>query len=1036
MRIFYALAATPAAYLDVMRALKEAGLLDFVQVLLGHSLAERERTRLQAADGGLPPGIDAISGGRFIPDDLLSRCLGDFGDRPDLVVCSGPTPVWTAEARLVRSRLRGRCRLLITGDAASAATHRRQVLRLFPLALVRRCVEPEALLVSAHGARASAARPMPSAAPRARARQQQIAIVLIEHMGDIVACEPVARHVRAQHPDARITWVVKEQYRELVEHHPCVDDVLTVDCITEWNLLSASGLFDVVVNLHINGRNCPHCGCFPVARWETRHDVTLDDYYDHGSLLPVFSSCAGLPPLTDGPKVHVPAEVRERVDTMNLPSEFIVFHCTSNEDSRDWGDDKWRELVALVKRAWNGAIVEVGSQPCAAALAPGDVVNLCGRLSLLECAEVIRRARLFVGVDSGPAHFANAVGTFGVVLLGDYKGFHRYVPYTGDFGSGRNAELVYPRTGPARLIPAARVAAIVRRRLRAPTLPPPEPVRPPALPSPSPDIGSRSAPTVVAFYLPQFHPIPENDAWWGRGFTEWTNVLQGKPLFPGHYQPHLPGELGCYDLRLDGVMARQAEMARRAGLGGFCFWHYWFEGRLLLERPLQRFLEAGPDFPFCLAWANESWSRSWDGHEQETLLPQTYGGAADDRRHFEWLLPFFADRRHLKVDGRPLFLVYRPFHKRDMQRTLDRWHTMAEKAGVPRPYFVSVSTHFDGQGAGRSAALGFDAEVMFQPNSASARDRIFSGMRQKRLLYPWLYEPESRALDDQGTVVCEYDEAWPLMAEANAANREAWPCLVPSWDNAARRPRRGAFVLDRATPLAYGRWLEVELTRAMEKRDGPRILFVNAWNEWGEGCHLEPDRRFGSEYLETTRRVLERGGKGRTGSAQLRRHGEERARYQLLMRRLVRCLHHGNVPADVSVRPHTSPQELVAAIVAGLSDAARGGDLAAGTERILATAVRELLGAYDKVPLLTHLYNTASLLLADGKREESRILYSFVAQASATSAHNLCGKCHFKLAQLSTDRRDGMAHLTRCLKLYPEHAAARQQLRGLRRAGQ
>ncbi|NDC63816.1 MAG: hypothetical protein EBZ59_07520 [Planctomycetia bacterium] len=197
---------------------------------------------------------------------------------------------------------------------------------------------------------------------------------------------------------------------------------------------------------------------------------------------------------------------------------------------------------------------------------------------------------------------------------------------------------------------------------------------------------------LVAFYLPQFHPIPENDAWWGRGFTEWTNVSKAVPLFPGHGQPHIPADLGYYDLRVPETRLAQAELARAYGIGAFCYWHYWFEGRRLLERPFHEVLESGaPDFPFCLAWANETWSRRWLGEEKEILLRQTYS-EADEERHARWLVGAFRDRRYLCVGDRPVFLVYRPLDLPDPRRFTDVVRRACRLAGLADPMLLGISS--------------------------------------------------------------------------------------------------------------------------------------------------------------------------------------------------------------------------------------------------------------------------------------------------------------------------------------------------------
>lgn len=196
----------------------------------------------------------------------------------------------------------------------------------------------------------------------------------------------------------------------------------------------------------------------------------------------------------------------------------------------------------------------------------------------------------------------------------------------------------------------------------------------------------------IAFYLPQYHPIPENDEWWGKDFTEWTNVRKNKPLFPGHLQPKIPGELGYYDLRDAAARQAQADLARSAAISGFCYWHYWFEGERLLERPFNEVMQTGkPDFPFCLGWANESWAGVWHGNPEHILKQQNYPGAEDEQRHFEWLTPAFHDPRYLRIDDKPIFYVYKPRSIPECRRFVDHWQNLAVKAGLKGVYFIGSS---------------------------------------------------------------------------------------------------------------------------------------------------------------------------------------------------------------------------------------------------------------------------------------------------------------------------------------------------------
>lgn len=273
-----------------------------------------------------------------------------------------------------------------------------------------------------------------------------VVINLFEHFGDIVACEPVARYARRTYPDAFILWSVRKPFRELVEHNSSIDGILTVKCLSEWILLRKSGLFDEIIDLYLHNRECPICRR-PLRKDTGNTDITTENYYNYGNLLGVFCQGAGIPALDDSPRLTIPQSEVNKIDLLGLPGDFIVVHCVSNDSGRNWDREKWRQLVENVIRDFGIHVVEIGLQPLLE-LDSARYVDLCGKLSLLGTAEVIRRARLFVGIDSGPAHLANAIGTFGIVLLGRYSNFDRYMPYSGKFKTGENARIIYA-VGPA-----------------------------------------------------------------------------------------------------------------------------------------------------------------------------------------------------------------------------------------------------------------------------------------------------------------------------------------------------------------------------------------------------------------------------------------------------------------------------------------------------------------------------------------------------------------------------------------------------------
>lgn len=351
--------------------------------------------------------------------------------------------------------------------------------------------------------------------------------------------------------------------------------------------------------------------------------------------------------------------------------------------------------------------------------------------------------------------------------------------------------------------------------------------------------GDDRAVRVIAFYLPQFHRIPENDAWWGEGFTEWTNVRRGRAMFAGHAQPHVPGELGYYDLTDPAVREAQAALARAYGIDAFCYYHYWFGGRRLLERPFDEVLASvRPDFPFCVCWANEHWTRRWDGLDHEILMAQRY--SEDDARAFiAALIPAFRDPRYVRVGGRPLLLVYRIADIPDVGRIVAIWREACQVAGVGEIHLAAVQRH----ALDDPTPFGFDAAVEFPPIGHAA-ENVTARMPE--------LDPAFR-----GSV---YGYA-NLAADYLLRPRPAFPQyrgVTPMWDNTARRPSDG-MVVDGSTPELFGAWLEHALRQTRRRhRTDARLVFVNAWNEWAEGNHLEPDARHGHRFLDAVRTARER----------------------------------------------------------------------------------------------------------------------------------------------------------------------------------
>lgn len=368
----------------------------------------------------------------------------------------------------------------------------------------------------------------------------------------------------------------------------------------------------------------------------------------------------------------------------------------------------------------------------------------------------------------------------------------------------------------------------------------------------------------VAIYLPQFHPIRENNEWWGKGFTEWTKVTEAKPLFKGHLQPHLPSDLGFYDLRVPEVREAQAELAKENGIYGFCYYHYWFNGRRVLERPFQEVFESGkPDFPFMLCWANENWTRTWDGGTTDILIEQKYS-FEDDINHIKILINYFKDPRYIRIDGKPVFAIYRSSVFPDMKKTLKMWREEALKHNIEL-YLCRFESFGDEK---NYLEDGFDASVEFQPHA-------FTG-RQKEKVKTWKDEITiqtmsfafsnkikllKRALGvvEQIGVIESYKEIikHSLSYRTDSTEYKRYRMIMPGFDNSARK-RKDFFIVKDSTPERFGYWLEELLKTITPYTNEENLFFINAWNEWAEGNHLEPCRKWNNGYLQQLKIALDK----------------------------------------------------------------------------------------------------------------------------------------------------------------------------------
>ena len=358
---------------------------------------------------------------------------------------------------------------------------------------------------------------------------------------------------------------------------------------------------------------------------------------------------------------------------------------------------------------------------------------------------------------------------------------------------------------------------------------------------------------VIAINLPQFHPFKENDEWWGKGFTEWTNVTKAKPRFRGHYQPHLPTETGFYDLRLPEARQMQADMAREAGIYGFCYYHYWFNGHQLMERPLEEILKSGePDFPFMLCWANENWSRNWDGGFRKILMEQHYSNA-DNIEHMHFLCEkYFSDPRYIRVNNKPMFVVYKPELIPNVQACINNWRKVAVEYDME--LYLAYMTRTDDD----FIKYGFDCAIDFQPHSSPVLYKSkwlqMQHIRSSNILFR-LY---SRLISKEHipfNMNFLYSDYSMFMAEQETKLTKKYPSVTPMWDNASRR-KDWFFMLKNSTPSLYKEWLKKVLNRFIPYSEEENFVFINAWNEWAEGNHLEPDTKWGRAYLDVTKEAI------------------------------------------------------------------------------------------------------------------------------------------------------------------------------------
>ena len=355
---------------------------------------------------------------------------------------------------------------------------------------------------------------------------------------------------------------------------------------------------------------------------------------------------------------------------------------------------------------------------------------------------------------------------------------------------------------------------------------------------------------IIAFYLPQYHPTPHNDEWWGKGFTEWTNVAKAKPLFKGHYQPKIPADLGFYDLRLPEVREQQAALAREAGVTGFCYYHYWFgNGHHELELPFNQVIESGkPNFPFCLCWANETWSRKFwnkDGNvaDKKDLAIQKYLGEQDHQIHFQSLFKAFSDKRYIRIDNRLAFMIYKPLAFEGIKQFMECWNNLALEKGLDGFYFIAYSLRADEEYC-QLKNLGFDAVCS---------SRIGYGKQSKVSKY---WKKAMSVLFNRPRIF-KYEKMFPqFVGNFEQEHDDVFPTIIPNWDHTPRSKEHG-YLYSNSTPKLFHDHAVDVLSRIQHKQENRRIAFLKSWNEWGEGNYMEPDLKYGKGYIKALAKALD-----------------------------------------------------------------------------------------------------------------------------------------------------------------------------------
>ena len=375
---------------------------------------------------------------------------------------------------------------------------------------------------------------------------------------------------------------------------------------------------------------------------------------------------------------------------------------------------------------------------------------------------------------------------------------------------------------------------------------------------------------IISFYLPQFHTFPENDEWWGKGFTEWTNTRKAKPLFPDHYQPHTPLHEDYYDLTNPETMIRQVDDAKKYGVYGFCFYHYWFkDGKMLMEKPMEHFLQnKNLKLHYCISWANEPWTRRWDGGSKKILMPQEYGDEKEWEKHFLYLLPFLRDERYIEIDGKPLVLIYRPDIIPCLTEMINLWNKLAKKNGFKGLTIMAQGSTYCRQMSTQKRNVAINYYLMYEPGytycALALKDKksLFENIIKNQKFFFHYFGRKIISMLERDVIkvkknrphdLCDYDILWEAVLN-NQVYDDYYPGAFTSWDNSARRGCDDRIVVG-STPEKFKKYL-IALIYKTKNQFHKDCIFINAWNEWAEGAHLEADEKYGYGYLEAVKEAL------------------------------------------------------------------------------------------------------------------------------------------------------------------------------------